>query len=91
MKDGDTDKRPSRIKRPIQRKQKIKYIYTNENYTEEEVRLTWEQGWVDISKVELKNVNKELYSDIDRNGKLLFARKEKRPTTRSQRNQNQYK
>ena len=53
---------------------KLKYVYTNPEYSETDCRMAWEKGYVNLRDVEIKSVSNEFYREIEYNGKLVERR-----------------
>ena len=53
---------------------KLKYVYTNSEYSETDCRMAWEKGYVNLRDVEIRNVSPEFYKEIEYNGKLVERR-----------------
>ena len=64
---------------------KLKYIYTNPTYKEADCRSAWEKGYVNIKNVEVKTVTRELFNEIEYNGKLMRERRTSVSSAPSQR------
>ena len=61
---------------------KLKYIFTNPEYSESDCRAAWEKGYVNLRIVEVKNVTKEMFNEIEYNGKLIDRRSSMPPAGR---------
>ena len=50
---------------------KLKYVYTNSEYSESDCRAAWEKGYVNLRIVEIKNVSRDFFNEVEYNGKLI--------------------
>ena len=53
---------------------RLKYVYTNAEYSEADCRAAWEKGYVNLRNVELKTVTRDFYNEVEYNGKLIERR-----------------
>ena len=53
---------------------RIKYVYSNPDYSEGDCRAVWERGYVNLQNIDIKTVTKEMYMDVEYNGKFLERR-----------------
>ena len=51
---------------------RIKYVYSNPNFSEADCRTIWEKGLVNIKNVEVRSIPREGYRAIEYNGKLIL-------------------
>ena len=54
---------------------RAKYVFSNPNYREEDCRALWENNLVDIQFVEMKNVSKEFFQNVEYNGRYVKERR----------------
>ena len=53
---------------------KMKYVYANPEYSEADCRFVWEKGYVNLQTAEFRNVPREMYNEVEYNGKFLERR-----------------
>ena len=64
---------------------KLKYVYSNPIYKEQDCRVIWEKGYIDIDNVEIRTIPREGFNNIRYNGQLVTGRRgERKISTSSQ-------
>ena len=49
----------------------LKFTYTNPSYSDGDCRAVWNRGYVNVTKINIKNLSAEVYANIEYNGQLL--------------------